>query len=90
MLHELLVGVHVTRVYLYHEIIITAGIVALRYLVNILNGIDKLLYHLLGVLLKADVTHDHNPVSDFLGIDHGHITGNKALPFQTFLTLERR
>ena len=55
VLHELLVRVHVAGVHFYHEIVVTAGVETFGDLVNVLDSVNELLYHLLGVLFKADV-----------------------------------
>ena len=88
VLHELLIVLHVFGVDLDEEVVVAAGVEALRDLVDALHGVHKLLDEFLGVLLKLDVAQDEDAVAHFFGIDNGHVALDVAFALQSLLTLE--
>ena len=64
--HEILIILHVAGIHLNLEIVITGGIVALRYLVDGLHGIHELLNQIVGVLLQSDIAEHNHVVSCLL------------------------
>ena len=58
--HEVLIGFHIPGIYLNLEVIISGGVVALRYLVDGLHGIHELLNQVMGMLFEPDIAeHDY-------------------------------
>ena len=60
--HKLLITLHITCINLNEEVVITTGIVTLRYLIYTLNNIHELLNQLLCMLLQTDVTQHHDAI----------------------------
>ena len=69
--HEVLIGFHVACVYLYLEIVVASGVVALGYLVDVLHGVHKLLYEVVGVLLQPYIAQHDYVVAEFVVVDDG-------------------
>ena len=69
--HEVLVGFHVACVYLYLEVVVARGVVALGYLVDVLHGVHKLLYEVVGVLLQPYVAQYDYVVAELVMVNNG-------------------
>ena len=86
--HEILVVLHVPCIHLDLEIVITGGIVALRYLVDGLHGIHELLNQVMGVLLEPDIAEHDYVVPQLVMIHYRSISLDVSLTLQSLLSLE--
>lgn len=86
--HEVLIGFHVAGIYLDLEIVITGGVVALRYLVDGLHGIHELLNQIMGMLLEPDIAEHDYVVPQLVMVYDGSISLDVSLAFQPLLPLE--
>ena len=86
--HEVLIGFHVAGIYLDLEVIITGGVVALRYLVDGLHGIHELLNQVMGMLLEPDIAEHDYVVSQLVMVYDGSVSLDVSLAFQSLLSLE--
>lgn len=86
--HKVLIGFHIAGIYLDLEIVITGGVVALRYLVDGLHGIHELLNQIVGVLLEPDIAEHDYVVPHLVMIHYRSISLDVSLAFQPLLPLE--
>lgn len=71
--HELLIRLHVPCLYLQGEVVFAAGVVAFRYLINVLDGSHEIVHKHLGMVFKAHVAQNGDAVVCLLGIEYGMI-----------------
>ena len=88
--HEVLIGFHIAGIYLDLEVVITSGVVALRYLVDGLHGIHELLNQVMGMLLEPDIAEHDYVVSHLVMIHYRSISLDVSLTLQSLLPLEGR
>ena len=88
--HEVLIGFHVAGIYLDLEVIITGGVVALRYLVDGLHGIHELLNQVMGMLLEPDIAEHNYVVSQLVMIHDCSVSLDVSLSLQSLLPLKGR
>lgn len=69
--HEVLISFHVTRVYLYQEIIVASGIIAFGHLVYGLHGVHELLYQVVSMLFQADIAKHYDMITQLMMVYHG-------------------
>ena len=86
--HELLIRLHVPCLYLQGEVVFAAGVVAFRYLINVLDGSHEVVHKHLGMVFKAHVTQNGDAVVGLLGIEYGMIALYEALTLQTLLAVK--
>lgn len=86
--HEVLVGFHIAGIYLDLEVIIAGGVVAFRYLVDVLHGIHELLNQVMGMLLEPDIAEHDYVVPQLVMVYDGSISLDVSLAFQPLLPLE--
>ena len=86
--HKLLIRLHVARLYLQREVIFTTRIVTLRYLLNALNSLHKIVHQHLRVMLQAHVAEHGDAITRLLRIKDGMIALDEALALQSLLTVE--
>lgn len=86
--HKVLIGFHVAGIYLDLEVVITGGVVALRYLVDGLHGIHELLNQVMGMLFESDIAEHDYVVPQLVMVYNGSISLDVSLAFQPLLSLE--
>ena len=86
--HEVLIGFHIPGIHLDLEVIIAGGVVALRYLVDGLHGIHKLLNQVMGMLLQSDIAEHNHVVTHLVMIHNRSISLDVSLTLQSLLSLE--
>ena len=88
--HELLVALHILCIHLDEEVVIAAGVIALRNLVNALHHVHEFLDQPLRVLLQPDVAQHHDAVPHPVRVDDRHVPLDVTFPLQPLLPLEDR
>ena len=53
--HELLIRIHVARLYFQNEVKLAARVIAFRYLINSLHGIHEIIHEKLRVLFQSHI-----------------------------------
>ena len=86
--HEVLIGFHISGIYLDLEIVIAGGVVAFRNLVDGLHGIHELLNQVMGMLLEPDIAEHDYVVPQLVMVYDGSISLDVSLAFQPLLSLE--
>ena len=86
--HKVLIGFHIPGIYLDLEVVITGGVVALRYLVDGLHGIHELLNQVMGVLFQSDIAEHNHVVPHPMMIPYRSTSLDVSLTFQPLLPLE--
>ena len=86
--HELLIRLHVPCLYLQGEVVFAAGVIAFRYLINVLDGSHEIVHKHLGMVFKAHVAQNGDAVVCLFGIEYGMIALYEALTFQTLLAVK--
>lgn len=86
--HEVLIGFHIPGIYLDLEIVITGGVVALRYLVDGLHGIHELLNQVMGMLLEPDIAEHDYVVPQLVMVYDGSVSLDVSLSLQPLLSFE--